>query len=135
MVTDEGETKQIATQMNFDITDDFVYITLEEVQGKTEKSGPIPYVESFSFFGELTIGWTEKLVIPEEPNKIESSKVVIERIFDEKQTQAFSGFRILQTDNFELWYDILETIQIDVESSETLEKSEVKWTIKKYDIE
>ena len=102
MVTDEGETKQIATQMNFDITDDFVYITLEEVQGKTEKSGPIPYVESFSFFGELTIGWTEKLVIPEEPNKIESSKVVIERIFDEKQTQAFSGFRILQTDNFEL---------------------------------
>lgn len=74
-------------------------------------------------------------MIPEEPSRIESSKVVIERIFDEEQAQAFSGFRMLQTDNFELWYDILEAIQIDVESSETLETSEVKWTIKKYDIE
>ena len=59
VVTDEGETKQIVTPTSIDITDDFVYIPVGEVWDKTEKSGPLPYVESFSFNGELIIGWTE----------------------------------------------------------------------------
>ena len=33
----------------------------------------------------------------------------------------------------DFWYDILEAVQIDVESAETLETSEVPWSIKRYD--
>lgn len=48
----------------------------------TEKYGPIPYVKSLSYSGELTIGWYQELVVPEKPKDVESLQVIIERMRD-----------------------------------------------------
>ena len=58
-----------------------IFIPIDQVNNnKGEKTGgPLPYVQSFSQTGELTIGWTQELQVPDEPGTIEITKMVIER--------------------------------------------------------
>lgn len=61
----------------------------------TDKYGPIPYVKSLSYSGELTIGWYQQLVVPEKPKDVESLQVIIERMREVERANDIGNTRSL----------------------------------------
>jgi len=113
----------------------FEVVTLAEAQRMANSSGPVPYVKSFSWNGELLIGWTRDLVVLQNATGLPQERIAIQKeaYVTFKDGESGTAVRRLQTEvvlTDDIKYLIANALEIS--SADPEDNSKLSWSVKQY---
>ena len=105
------------------------------IEKSEEDSGPIPFIKSLSFTGELLIGWSKELQVYEKSEKLPEQKIVLEYNRYKAITEGDdSQQRMLSEEFVDPGFELKSAVDVFVKqmTEDGLKIVEVEWDVKEF---